>query len=551
MDRMTKLVARRLSAEVPAGQHPAPELLSAFAENALSDAERGSLVQHLATCSDCREILYLALPDSQEIQKVLVPQRRPFTFRRWIFGWGALAASVAVAAVFFSTHRVEDVSQSPSPAATALKITPTNGPATAPAPAPALANDNGMKVAADKAPQELVQLQTAQDAVHRDSNKARMAVPAAKSEPKPQPEARRMTAKPQANLDFDESGQVRVSAPGSPTAASSDEISESEMKSKSAGSRVQNLPLEGRNLGALTSVAPAASTPVPAIPQTIGGPLAGKNAIGSAYSRPDLDKKTLLVGNLGGTVLDASGAAVANARVTIVGQSGERSVTSDAAGKFAFEPLPSGSYSLRAGASGFKTTEITQLAVLDDKLAALDVRLEVGTASEAVEVTGAAPVVAQSGDSAGASAGYQSGQSASQDFDAVGAVSARAPQKSPMDASLTRLPPLQWTLSPEGDVQRSGDSGKTWQPISVAPGISFRALSAVGVNIWVGGKAGALYHSADSGQTWVEIEPPTRNRKLDQDIVRVDFPDALNGTVSTANGAVWKTSDGGKSWQIK
>jgi photosystem II stability/assembly factor-like uncharacterized protein len=82
----------------------------------------------------------------------------------------------------------------------------------------------------------------------------------------------------------------------------------------------------------------------------------------------------------------------------------------------------------------------------------------------------------------------------------------------------------------------------------VVTGTTFRALSAVGANIWVGGRSGALYHSPDSGQTWAKFEPAAGGKKLDQDIVHVDFSDPLSGTVTTANGEVWTTSDGGQNW---
>jgi Carboxypeptidase regulatory-like domain/Photosynthesis system II assembly factor YCF48 len=540
MDRMTKLVAGRLRAQASAGPHPDPEVLSAFAENALSDGERGPVLQHLGACSDCREVLYLASPVSPEMQEVLVPQPRPFAFRRWIFGWGALAASLVVAAIVFTTNRLEYRNQSakmlaPAPAAVPGPTAPTEPAANS----PAAANQNETKIAADKTPQELNRLQAARDAMRRDSSKSKMAVDLEKSESTPQPEAKHMTAKPQANLDFDESGQVRVSGPKNPAP-------ESSIAASRAGSR-ENLPLQGRNMGALVAA--------PAPPQAIGGTAGG--AIGYAYSRPDQAKKSPVVSNLGGTVLDPSGAVIANARITAVGPSGESSATSDAIGRFSFDPLSPGSYTVKVEAAGFKATEIKQVAVLGDKPAALDVRLEVGTSSEVVEVTGAASVVAEtragSMDAAGASSGYLAQrQQAAQDFSGV---RPNGPNARPLkDAKVTSgsgVSALRWTLSPEGVVQHSGDGGKTWQPASVGASLTFRALSAVGQDIWVGGKAGALYHSADSGQSWVKCAPAAGNKKLGQDIVRVDFSDSLNGTVNTANGEVWTTSDGGQTWLLK
>src|SRR5579863_139201 len=188
MDRMAKLVSGRLKAQAPAGPHPAPELLSAFAENALPEADRSPLLLHLGTCSDCREILYLALPDSQEMQKVLVLPPRPF--RRWALAWGAVAAAVAMFAVFVSTNYLRHRNQA------------------APLVAAVPAGATETRVAAEKTPPELDRLQSA-----RDANANKMTVALDNSENKPLPEAKHMTAKLQPQLVFEDSGQVHVQAP--------------------------------------------------------------------------------------------------------------------------------------------------------------------------------------------------------------------------------------------------------------------------------------------------------------------------------------------------
>ncbi len=549
MNRMAKLVSGRLKAQAPVGPHPGPEVLSAFAENALPQAERGPLLQHLGTCSDCREILYLALPESPETQKVLLPQPRPFTFRKWALGWGALVASVMVAAVLFSTNRSEHGSLSARKVAT--QPTATNEPGSA----------SATKIAADKAPPEFDQLKVARDALKPGHvapkpgpETTKTAVALTRSESTPQPEAKHMTAKPQANLDFDESGQVRVAAPSAQAAQKPVPLDPGQTDAAlSADSRIQNLPLNGQNTAPIIVTTLGASPASP--PQAVGGPMAGSNAVGSAHSGPNMwAGKSATKGNLGGMVVDPSGAVVPNARVAVLGPSGEEVVTSGQDGKFSFDALSPGSYSVTAEATGFKATEIKQVAVLADMPATLQLKLEVGAASEVVEVSGEAPAVADESANAVDATGASTGYVARPQVTTAELSKARAPKsrrKDSMVALGTASPALQWTLSPDGSVQRSGDSGKTWQGISVAPGATFLALSAGGPNVWVGGKAGALYHSADSGQTWTKIQPASSSAKLDQDIVRVDFPDASTGTVSAADGAVWTTSDGGKSWQIK
>jgi hypothetical protein len=109
--------------------------------------------------------------------------------------------------------------------------------------------------------------------------------------------------------------------------------------------------------------------------------------------------------------------------------------------------------------------------------------------------------------------------------------------------------PFDWTLSPEGVVLRSSDRGKTWQPLGSFKAGPFTALSSVGAHVWVGGKNGALYHSDDSGQSWHEITPSAGDRLLKTSVTHIEFPDPLNGTVSTVDGERWTTADGGLTWR--
>lgn len=112
-----------------------------------------------------------------------------------------------------------------------------------------------------------------------------------------------------------------------------------------------------------------------------------------------------------------------------------------------------------------------------------------------------------------------------------------------------RASEFQWTLSPEGALERSPDAGKTWQNVSVPGGAGFRALAAIGTHVWAGGSQGMLFHSVDSGRTWAELRARAAGRTLDEDITGIDFSDVRNGVITTASGAVWKTSDGGESWR--
>jgi hypothetical protein len=108
-----------------------------------------------------------------------------------------------------------------------------------------------------------------------------------------------------------------------------------------------------------------------------------------------------------------------------------------------------------------------------------------------------------------------------------------------------------WTLSPEGGLQRSFDSGRTWQTVPVASGVVFRALAANDSDIWAGGAAGALYHSSDAGQRWTEIKPVADGKQLTANIMHVEFADPQHGKLTTDNHETWITSDGGQTWRVE
>ena len=106
-----------------------------------------------------------------------------------------------------------------------------------------------------------------------------------------------------------------------------------------------------------------------------------------------------------------------------------------------------------------------------------------------------------------------------------------------------------WTLTSEGTLQRSLDFGRTWQTVQLASQVSFRALAASGKDIWVGGSKGALYHSSDAGQHWRQVQPIAAGQALTDDIIGVEFPDAIRGKLTTSGQETWTTEDGGQTWR--
>jgi hypothetical protein len=97
-----------------------------------------------------------------------------------------------------------------------------------------------------------------------------------------------------------------------------------------------------------------------------------------------------------GTVTLPSGERMQGATIKIASSAlvtGERTVMSDAQGRFVFLSLPPGTYSLSASLQGFKTFATRDVVLHSGDKRDLEVKLEVGTFEEAITVSGAAPIV--------------------------------------------------------------------------------------------------------------------------------------------------------------
>jgi hypothetical protein len=123
MIEVPKIVQDRLRAALPERDlsdtamvdmvHPDANLLAAFTEQALLAAERDRILQHLALCEDCREVMALALPGAEVVAAPTVGEAEPGRviristkarggglgmLTRPSMRWAALAAGVVIAA---------------------------------------------------------------------------------------------------------------------------------------------------------------------------------------------------------------------------------------------------------------------------------------------------------------------------------------------------------------------------------------------------------------------------------------------------------------------
>jgi hypothetical protein len=149
------------------------------------------------------------------------------------------------------------------------------------------------------------------------------------------------------------------------------------------------------------------------------------------------------------------------------------------------------------------------------------------------------------------------------------------------DPALAQAVPngARWTTSSAGNLQRSFDAGKTWEEVNVnaeaagdslqagngardgqkddqkkvpnrkaQPSLVFRAVAAIGFEVWAGGSGTTLYHSGDAGAHWTRVLPSSAAGAVTGDITAIEFSDPQHGRIATSAGEFWITGDGGQTW---
>jgi len=102
----------------------------------------------------------------------------------------------------------------------------------------------------------------------------------------------------------------------------------------------------------------------------------------------------------------------------------------------------------------------------------------------------------------------------------------------------------QWRIQPDGRIERSSDRGQTWSQIALGPAPRITAGSAPAAGVcWLVGTEGVVWRSTD-GATFVR-RPFVEAAAL----AAVVAQDATRATVTTADGRVFTTTDGGGSWR--
>src|SRR6516164_1340615 len=100
-------------------------------------------------------------------------------------------------------------------------------------------------------------------------------------------------------------------------------------------------------------------------------------------------------GRILGTVTDPTGGAVVGATVTLVNEAthATRDAQTGTNGEYIFLEVPVGSYEIDAASKGFKKYARKGIPLDLNQVVTVDITLQVGGATDVVEVTGAPPVV--------------------------------------------------------------------------------------------------------------------------------------------------------------
>ena len=434
MEQLPKLVRERLQVNTPS-EHPDADLLTAYVEQSLTAGERLRIDDHLAACSECRQIVALAIPETALAGYGKAPAIWSHGhFLRWpVLRWGAVAACVVVVSGAVLLHFGK--------------------------------NPKGL-------------------APYREVQRAQPVGNVASSPVVPQYEAKAIP-------------------PTSPSL------------------RVDQTPVRSKRKA------------MAGVTEGSGGGIGG----GVFRAVPSPASKDELTANAPAMILHSEqvDAALAQKKALSPTSSANAPATDkqgQAAGANVATSAPSASASPATGAQA-----------ADRAAAGLSEMVEV-TAESPTMQTQAAEVAKQSGrDEKGLSKRVATSQSV------VNFSPKPLPQVAANARNMVDLKAPRWTLSENGLPQRSFDSGKSWEEVQVDHKAGFRALSSVGMDVWVGGKNGLLYHTSDMGLHWTQITPTSSGATLSADIVRIEFADPEHGRLIAGDGQNWVTPDGGKTWE--
>lgn len=485
MEKLPKIVGERLKAAAVAVDHPDPNVLTAFSEYSLPERERSQVLEHLARCGECRDVIALSLPTEEPTAPVIRPVRG-----RWLtlprLRWGLVAAGFIVVGSF----GVLRYRASPHPETVALYDAPRREETekaknqTEPLPATPAAAINEEK----KAPRnglldgELKSKPAPQEAKEFDRLEQFAKLPPPARDQRP---------------DAGTRGMLRTQAlPHGPKPASTQQWQ-------------QNVTaIANNNTYGYQSKAPA-----PAVPPEFARQPSPNQVVVSAQA--------------------PAAAAAGSAMGGPVPNKKDQDLDTLAVNGRSFNALQPVGGNAGAEVARAKPAEATPIANAPKLQLADAYSVSTATGSNFSQTAPLAPESARWSITAmgGLQRSLDQGKSW-QDVDVIRATGAGNGVS------------LQMAMKSSREKALAKDKADMKQ----AP-VVFRSVSANGPDVWAGGSGGHLYHSTDAGGHWVQVVPTWSGVVLTDDIVSLQFADPLQGRIVTSSSEIWTTSDAGQTWQ--
>jgi hypothetical protein len=106
------------------------------------------------------------------------------------------------------------------------------------------------------------------------------------------------------------------------------------------------------------------------------------------------------------------------------------------------------------------------------------------------------------------------------------------------------VPATRWRILPSGSVERSLTGGTSWEQVAAyAPGDVTGGMAPSATVCWLIGRDGVVLRSVD-GLRFERVSFPDT-----ADLASIRATDALRATVTTIDGRVFNTTDGGATWR--